>query len=154
MKDFETIKKSILNEAFQSINEDIQDYMRRKAVLESFGYEYDMDKLPKLDKQWAKDIKKAVDKFADEVHVEEKNRLRFFDIVEFNKRDQYVVARFFGGLNGGGRDEKWLDYMDAITELFNKISKDYRHYWLVQLVNDCADDVFTLDIGIDKPKED
>ena len=87
MKDFETLKKSILNEAFQSINEDIQDYMRRKAVLESFGYEYDMDKLPKLDKQWAKDIKKAVDKFADEVHVEEKNRLRFFDIVEFNKRD-------------------------------------------------------------------
>ena len=50
MSNFETLKKSILNEAFQSINEDIQDYMRRKAVLESFGYEYDMDKLPKLDK--------------------------------------------------------------------------------------------------------
>ena len=76
MKDFETLKKSILNEAFQSINEDIQDYMRRKAVLESFGYEYDMDKLPK-----------PVNKFAEEVNVEEKNRLRFFDIVEFNKRD-------------------------------------------------------------------
>jgi hypothetical protein len=105
--------------------------MRRKAVLESFGYEYDMDKLPKLDKQWAKDIKKAVDKFADEVHVEEKNRLRFFDIVEFNKRDQYVVARFFGGLNGGGRDDKWLDYIAAVKELLSKISKEYSHYWLV-----------------------
>jgi hypothetical protein len=46
-----------------------------------------MDKLPKLDKQWAKDIKKAVNKFAEEVNIEEKNRLRFFDIVEFNKRD-------------------------------------------------------------------
>ena len=131
MKDFESLKKSILNEAFQAINEDIQDYMRCKAVLESFGYEYDMDKLPKLDKQWAKDIKKAVDKFADEVHVEEKNRLRFFDIVEFNKRDQYVVARFFGGLNGGGRDDKWLDYIAAVKELLSKISKEYSHYWLV-----------------------
>jgi len=35
-----------------------------------------------------------------------------------------------------------------------KISEDCSHCWLVQLVNDCADDVFTLDIGIDKPKED
>jgi hypothetical protein len=149
MKDFETIKKSILNEAFQSINEDIQDYMRRKAVLESFGYEYDMDKLPKLDKQWAKDIKKNLLTLAEKVKTK-KDKLSLFDVVEFNKRDQYLVVRFFGGLNGPG---KWTEYMPQITKLINEISKEY-HCWLVQLVNDCLDDVFTLDIGVSKPKED
>jgi hypothetical protein len=149
MKDFETLKKSILNEAFQSINEDIQDYMRRKAVLESFGYEYDMDKLPKLDKQWAKDIKKNLLTLAEKVKTK-KDKLSLFDVVEFNKRDQYLVVRFFGGLNGPG---KWTEYMPPITKLINEISKEY-HCWLVQLVNDCIDDVFTLDIGVSKPKED
>ncbi len=149
MKDFETLKKSILNEAFQSINEDIQDYMRRKAVLESFGYEYDMDKLPKLDKQWAKDIKKNLLTLAEKVKTK-KDKLSLFDVVEFNKRDQYLVVRFFGGLNGPG---KWTEYMPQITKLINEISKEY-HCWLVQLVNDCIDDVFTLDIGVSKPKED
>jgi len=149
MKDFETLKKSILNEAFQSINEDIQDYMRRKAVLESFGYEYDMDKLPKLDKQWAKDIKKNLLTLAEKVKTK-KDKLSLFDVVEFNKRDQYLVVRFFGGLNGPG---KWTEYMPQITKLINEISKEY-HCWLVQLVNDCLDDVFTLDIGVSKPKED
>lgn len=149
MKDFETLKKSILNEAFQSINEDIQDYKRRKAVLESFGYEYDMDKLPKLDKQWAKDIKKNLLTLAEKVKTK-KDKLSLFDVVEFNKRDQYLVVRFFGGLNGPG---KWTEYMPQITKLINEISKEY-HCWLVQLVNDCIDDVFTLDIGVSKPKED
>jgi hypothetical protein len=73
-----------------------------------------------------------------------------FDVVEFNKRDQYLVVRFFGGLNGPG---KWTEYMPQITKLINEISKEY-HCWLVQLVNDCIDDVFTLDIGVSKPKED
>ena len=149
MKDFETLKKSILNEAFQSINEDIKDYMRRKAVLESFGYEYDMDKLPKLDKQWAKDIKKNLLTLAEKVKTK-KDKLSLFDVVEFNKRDQYLVVRFFGGLNGPG---KWTEYMPQITKLINEISKEY-HCWLVQLVNDCVDDVFTLDVGVSKPKED
>jgi len=86
MKDFETLKKSILNEAFQSINEDIQEYRRRKAVLESFGYEFDTDKLPKLDKQWAKDIKKNLLTLAEKVKTK-KDKLSLFDVVEFNKRD-------------------------------------------------------------------
>ena len=149
MKDFETLKNSILNEAFQSINEDIQEYRRRKAVLESFGYEFDTDKLPKLDKQWAKDIKKNLLTLAEKVKTK-KDKLSLFDVVEFNKRDQYLVVRFFGGLNGPG---KWTEYMPQITKLINEISKEY-HCWLVQLVNDCLDDVFTLDIGVSKPKED
>ena len=86
MSNFEILRKTILNEAFQSINEDIQDYMRRKAVLESFGYEYDMDKLPKLDKQWAKDIKKNLLTLAEKVKTK-KDKLSLFDVVEFNKRD-------------------------------------------------------------------
>ena len=149
MKDFKTLKKSILNEAFQSINEDIQEYRRRKAVLESFGYEFDTYKLPKLDKQWAKDIKKNLLTLAEKVKTK-KDKLSLFDVVEFNKRDQYLVVRFFGGLNGPG---KWTEYMPQITKLINEISKEY-HCWLVQLVNDCIDDVFTLDIGVSKPKED
>lgn len=86
MSNFEILRKTILNEAFQSINEDIQEYRRRKAVLESFGYEYDMDKLPKLDKQWAKDIKKNLLTLAEKVKTK-KDKLSLFDVVEFNKRD-------------------------------------------------------------------
>lgn len=149
MKNLEALKQSILNEAMQSINEDIQDYRRRVAVLESFGYEFDMDKLPKLDKQWAKDIKKNLLKLTEKVTTK-KDKLSLFDVVEFNKRDEYLVVRFFGGLNGPG---KWTEYMPQITKLIDEIAKIY-HCWLVQLVNDCLDDVFTLDIGVSKPKDE
>jgi hypothetical protein len=150
MNNFETLKKTILNEAFQTINEDIQEYRRRKAVLESFGYEFDMDKLPKLDKQWAKDVKKNVMKIVESLTTE-KNKFKFFDIVEFNKRDNYVVARIFGGTNGGGNNKKWVEYNKSITKVFEKILETNDCY-LVQLVNDCPDDVFTLDIAIRKDR--
>lgn len=58
--------------------------------------------------------------------------------------DNYVVAEFYGGLNGSG---KWDNYLRDITSLFDEIQFNYK-CWLVDLHNDCLDDVFYLKIGI------
>lgn len=77
--------------------------------------------------------------------------LSFHDFVEIHDSNEkgdgypeYVVAEFYGGLNGSGQ---WTNYLKAISELFNIISWDYR-VWLVDLSNDCLDDVFYLKVGI------
>ncbi len=152
MKDnyYNSLNKKILNEVFNSINEEISNFKRRKAIMESFGYEFDTDKLPKLTEKWAKDIREKVNSITNSVKTQ-KDKLGMFDVVEFKKRDKYVVIRILGGLNGPG---EWTNYMASITKLINKITEEYKRTWVVQLVNDCIDDVFTLDIGIGIQKED
>ena len=68
--------------------------------------------------------------------------LYFHDFVE--EYENYVVVEFYGGLNGLG---KWTNYIDAISELIHIIDEKY-NCWLVNLDNDCLDDVFYLKIGI------
>lgn len=68
--------------------------------------------------------------------------LIFHDIIE--DRDDYVVVEFYGGLNGMG---SWTNYLPAITELVTILNLKYK-CWLVDLHNDCLDDVFYLKLGI------
>ena len=70
--------------------------------------------------------------------------LSFQNVIELVKEQRYLVVRIYGGLNGKG---KWTEYMQIIPKVFNEIEKEY-HCWLVQLLNDCCDDAFTLEIGI------
>lgn len=72
------------------------------------------------------------------------SNIYFNDIVE--EHDDYVVAEFYGGLNGHG---DWVKYTRDIAALFYTIQSDYK-CWLVSLENDCLDDVFYLKIGIKK----
>lgn len=68
--------------------------------------------------------------------------LRFEGIIEENI--DYIVVEFTGGLNGNG---DWINYLSAITELVTILNTNYKS-WLVNLNNDCLDDIFYLTLGI------
>ena len=53
----------------------------------------------------------------------------------------YYNAEIYGGTNGG--DGTWTEYFNAISKIVSEIDK----CWLIDLINDPADDVFTLRIG-------
>ena len=74
----------------------------------------------------------------------EVSKLHFDSFSEIHS--DYVVAEFHGGLNGSGN---WSEYIYVINGLFNILQPEY-NCWLVSLVNDCPDDVFTLKIGISR----
>lgn len=82
-------------------------------------------------------------KFAD------KDRLYFNQIDDKDPGNEnynaYVVAEFYGGLNGPCN---WTDYLESIKFLFEEIGKTNR-CWLVTLENDCPDDVYNLYVGIE-----
>ena len=61
-------------------------------------------------------------------------------------KDEYDtdVFRIKGGLNGSG---EWTDYFHVIADFTDEISKSY-YVWLINLKNDCLDDVFYADFGI------
>lgn len=82
--------------------------------------------------------------------TEKTSKLQVNDIVELHDRTEYyapyVVVEFYGGLNGSGN---WFEYMKDITNMFDILQPEY-NCWLVNLENDCPDDLFTLKIGIRK----
>lgn len=54
--------------------------------------------------------------------------------------EDYYIAKLHGGKNGGG---VWNDYLKEIIETFKNI-----HWWMIELKNDCLDDVFDMTIGV------
>lgn len=89
-------------------------------------------------------VREDIYNIVKKVNDDKKIKLSFNSIVELRKQERYFVARIYGGLNGKG---KWIEYNKYISKLFEEIEKDY-HCWMVQLLNDCLDDVFTLEIGV------
>ena len=70
----------------------------------------------------------------------------------------YVIVRLFGGRNGGG-DWKlyWAELYQFIKDLkgtlipkesLNQDHNAFLNVWLIDLINDCADDVFDMIIGV------
>lgn len=86
------------------------------------------------------DIYELVKKNKDD----KRNKMRFDSIVEVKPCERYFVARIYGGLNGAG---KWEEYLEDINKLLKDIKKSY-HTWVLQILNDCLDDVWTLEIGV------
>lgn len=56
----------------------------------------------------------------------------------------YVIV-LFGGLNGSG---DWKDYIDTFAKVFDALDEKCKDSWLIELQNDCADDVYSAYIGI------
>lgn len=73
-----------------------------------------------------------------------RNKFAFGNIVELKPNERYCIARIYGGLNGTG---KWEEYLEDINKLLKDIKKTY-HTWVLQILNDCLDDVWTLEIGV------
>ena len=56
----------------------------------------------------------------------------------------YLILKLWGGKNGPG---KWTEYLDDIHTLFVNLSKKYET-WLVDIDNDCADDIFYVTLCV------
>ena len=65
--------------------------------------------------------------------------------IELESEDGYYVVTIYGGMNGCG---DWRDYLTAIQQIFDLVSKRLGHIWLVDLTNDCLDDVWDLQFGV------
>ena len=71
------------------------------------------------------------------------------------KKDEYGTDTFTlcGGLNGGGNYTKWTGYFEELSKFVIEVSKSY-DIWLIKLKNDCIDDVFYAEFGIQEISED
>ena len=114
-------------------------------LVQSAGRSYEFGTAPEIQigtmpYKVREDIYEILKKHKDE----KRNNMRFDSIVEVRPYERYVVARIYGGLNGKGC---WECYLEDINKLIKDINKVY-HTWVVQILNDCCDDVFTLEIGV------
>lgn len=56
------------------------------------------------------------------------------------------VIKVWGGYNG---QNDWSDYFDALKELFKKLNENGIRAWVIDIKNDCPDDVFDARIGVE-----
>lgn len=60
----------------------------------------------------------------------------------FKVESGHYVAYIYGGENGPGN---WVDYSKYLNDLFISVPES----WIIDLINDCPDDVWTLRLGYD-----
>lgn len=78
----------------------------------------------------------------DEKNYENKlNSLKLarIKLAKVENKKTYKVLTIYGGFNGSGDWKVYLTQIRSIVEAFDG--------WIVDLVNDCLDDVWTLRIG-------
>lgn len=114
-------------------------------LVQSSGRSYEFGTPPEIqigtiEYKVREDIYNLVKKYKDD----KRNKFAFGNIVELKPNERYCVARIYGGLNGTG---KWEEYLEDINKLLKDIKKNY-HTWVLQILNDCLDDVWTLEIGV------
>lgn len=87
-------------------------------------------------------VKSIVDKYSAENNGIRLNKVykQYYKYDGLEERF-YYNAEIYGGTNGG--DGTWAKYFNTISKIVSEIDK----CWLIDLINDPADDVFTLRIG-------
>jgi hypothetical protein len=71
--------------------------------------------------------------------------------------DGHLIVTIYGGANGGGfrgMESNWPYYMSLIRKFLGKLlnydnGNMIKDVWLIDLDNDCCDDVWTLRLGIE-----
>ena len=61
---------------------------------------------------------------------------------EYEDKGDHAIITIDGGFNGSG---DWPLYLLQITRIVQELNA-----WVIELINDCLDDVWTLRIGVDK----
>lgn len=61
---------------------------------------------------------------------------------KYEDKGDHVIITIYGGFDGNG---DWTTYLNQITTIIQTLDA-----WVIDLTNDCPDDVWTLRIGIDK----
>ena len=67
------------------------------------------------------------------------------------ERQLFKVPDITGGWNGNG---DWGTYFGALEEFIRKLAREKIRAWLINMDNDCLDDVFTASFGLKKEKEE
>ena len=61
-------------------------------------------------------------------------------------KNSHVIVEISGGLNGNG---KWEDYFEVLSKFCKVARENYGlKIWLIELNNDCLDDIFYAKLGI------
>ena len=99
--------------------------------------------------------KNALDVLQDAVKKLDDKIVRPCILEDKIEKDEYGTDTFTlcGGLNGGGPFTKWKGYFQELSKFVTEVSKKY-HIWLIKLDNDCLDDVFYAEFGIDEITEE
>ena len=121
-KDYQTFKSYIKESSEHMFDEDPGvdfDEHWTKVGEEDEGYIYIINKLP----EYRGDRKPGI-----------------MDV--FKTEEGHYVAYIHGGENGPGN---WVDYSKYLNDLFISVPES----WIIDLINDCPDDVWTLRLGFD-----
>ena len=125
------------------------DFITFKSYIKESLDEHMFDEDPGVDfdEHWVKSEKDSPEfqYIVDKIPVYKGNRQPMVDMV-FNAGDHYV-AYIYGGENGTG---SWKDYSEFLTSLFANLDE---RSLLIDLTNDCPDDVWTLRITFYIEKE-
>jgi hypothetical protein len=62
-------------------------------------------------------------------------------IHEISKQGTHYIVTLYGGLNGRG---DFFDYLSDVQHIVLQLD----NVWLIDWINDCLDDVWTLRIGV------
>ena len=58
--------------------------------------------------------------------------------------NKYYILQMYLGDNGGG---KWENYFSEMLEFVNNMKEKGYDIWMIDWINDCADDVSTIQFG-------
>lgn len=136
------IKKNQWNEVFDVIEESLSRQQQIEMLFESIGpSEWTFGETwEELD-----DSSPAYSTAVDSAKVID--GLRIGDVYEVGAK-KHFIAVLHGGDNGSLDRQKWLRYLESVKKF---IAQMFKHgcgdVWLVDFINDCVDDVFTLRIG-------
>ena len=75
--------------------------------------------------------------------------LKIHDPIQKSSEGHYVVT-LFGGNNG---QCNWPGYLMQLINVINAFSEVGYHAWIVDIINDCPDDVHTVRIGVRELKK-
>lgn len=75
-------------------------------------------------------------------------KLEGISLYSIEEKDDYDILTFHGGLNGSG---DFYKYLEQVKSIINSLGSEFHvlhDIWLIDWINDCLDDVWTLRIGI------
>lgn len=89
----------------------------------------------------------GIDKIIDSLRNEKTSNIRLTD----SRIDKYgtKTISLSGGLNGWG---EWDKYFKDLSKIVKKVNEEYR-MWLIEMDNDCLDDLFYGTFGVDFKKD-
>lgn len=104
----------------------------------------------KIDKEKERDLQviaKRVGEIVKSLYDEESSKVRMTDC-DIDKYGTKVIE-ISGGLNGWG---EWDKYFKDLSKVVKKVNEEYR-MWLIDMENDCLDDLFYARFGVDFKKD-